>query len=57
MSCIENICIYLISWAAKKSLNSMDIFNENKLIWKDIKGATSKQGKEAVAALSSFGLI
>ena len=33
------------------------IFNENKLIWKDTKGATSKQGKEAVAALSSFGLI
>ena len=33
------------------------IFNGNKLIWKDIKGATSKQGKEAIAALSSFGLI
>ena len=33
------------------------IFNENKLIWKDTNGATSKQGKEAVAALSSFGLI
>ena len=33
------------------------IFNENKLIWKDTKGATSKQGEEAIAALSSLGLI
>ncbi|MDC3132267.1 peroxiredoxin [Opitutae bacterium] len=33
------------------------IFNENKLIWKDTKGVTSKQGEEAIAALSSFGLI
>ena len=33
------------------------IFNETKLIWKDTKGATSKQGEEAIAALSSLGLI
>ena len=33
------------------------IFNGDKLIWKDTKGATSKQGEEAIAALSSLGLI
>ena len=33
------------------------IFNESKLIWKDIKGATSKQGVEAIAALKSLGHI
>ena len=33
------------------------IFNGDKLIWKDTKGATSKQGEEAIAALRSLGLI
>ena len=33
------------------------IFSEGKLIWKDTKGATSKQGDEAKAALSSLDLF
>lgn len=33
------------------------IFNENQLVWKDTKGATSKQGEEAIAALNSLGLM
>ena len=33
------------------------IFSEGKLIWKDTKGATSKQGDEAKAALASFDLF
>ena len=33
------------------------IFHETKLVWKDTKGSTSKQGDEAIAALKSLGLI
>ena len=33
------------------------IFNETKLVWKDTKGATSKQGDKAISALESLGLI
>ena len=33
------------------------IFSDDKLVWKDTKGATSKQGEQAIAALSSLGLI
>lgn len=33
------------------------IFSEGKLVWKDTKGATSKQGKEAISALTSLDLF
>jgi len=33
------------------------IFSDNKLVWKDTKGSTSKQGEEAIEVLTSLGLF